>query len=114
MSSHLNVGHSGYGDSAEAAACWERWFYSENGREPRHLAFSEHQWRSIFGCEGGLVGREAISDRGVWLSDDEIQEPLASVLAMFFEEMWPVLRASTEALSAFVESNEHVVGDGLP
>lgn len=56
MSTHLNVGHSGYGDSAEAAACWERWFYSENGREPRHLAFSEHQWGSIFGC-GGALGR---------------------------------------------------------
>ena len=61
-----------------------------------------------------MVGREAMSDGGDRLTDDEIPETLAPVLAIFFEEVWPVLRASTEALSAFVESDEHVVGDGLP
>ena len=39
-------------------ACWERWYFSENGREPSHRAFNEQQWGAIFGA-----GRDGLSRR---------------------------------------------------
>jgi hypothetical protein len=40
-------------------ACWERWFFSENGREPSQRAFNEQQWGAIFGA-----GTDGPSRRG--------------------------------------------------
>lgn len=31
-------------------AFWQRWFFSEDGREPSHRAFNEQQWGAVFGA----------------------------------------------------------------
>jgi glutathione S-transferase len=41
------------------SACWERWFFSEDGREPSHRAFNEQQWGAIFGAGGDGPSRRA-------------------------------------------------------
>ena len=64
--------------------------------------------------EGRLVGRVATSDEGEWLPDDQVPQTLEPVLRVFFDEMWPFLRASTKAMTRYVESDEHQVGDELP
>ncbi len=66
------------------------------------------------GPEGGLVGRPASSDGAAWLPDDAIPETLQSILGVFFEEFWPVLRTSLETLTAFVASDAHTPGGELP
>jgi len=66
------------------------------------------------GPDGSLVGREAMSDNGDWLANDVVPDTLDPVLSLFFDEMWPVLRASISALSAFISSADHVVGEELP
>ena len=63
---------------------------------------------------GELVAREAVSDDAEWLSEDRIPATLLPVLGVFFEEMWPVLRSSTERLRKFIQSELHEVGDELP
>ena len=64
--------------------------------------------------EGGLIGRVATSDNGEWLPDDEVPETLEPVLQVFFAEMWPYLKASTEAMRSFLASGAHSPGDELP
>ena len=66
------------------------------------------------GPDGSLVGREAMSDGGDWLGADTVPATLDPVLKVFFQEMWPVLRASMEALRGFIASEDHAVGDELP
>jgi glutathione S-transferase len=64
--------------------------------------------------KGALVGRPATSDGGAWLPDDTVPETLLPVLAVFFEEMWPVLRSTLAVLSRFVASEAHEAGGELP
>ena len=64
--------------------------------------------------DGGLVGRVATSDGGEWLPDDEVPETLEPVLRVFFNEMWPYLKASTDAMRRFLASDAHNPGDELP
>jgi len=64
--------------------------------------------------EGDLVGYESMSDDGAWLEDDEVSDTLLPILAIFFEEMWPYLCDSMRALTEFVASEMHVLGDALP
>lgn len=64
--------------------------------------------------DGSLEGRCGTSDGGEWLSNDEVPETLEPVLRVFFEEMWPYLRTSMEALRQYVASPIHVLGDELP
>jgi glutathione S-transferase len=64
--------------------------------------------------EGSLVGFEAMSDNGAWLDDDEVPDTINPILDIFFEEMWPYLCDSIEALSHFVNSDQHNLGDELP
>ena len=66
------------------------------------------------GPDGSLVGREAMSDAGDWLGDDTVPSTLDPILKAFFLEMWPVLRASMEALRGFIASDDHALGDELP
>ena len=66
------------------------------------------------GPRGELVGRPATSDGGAWLPDDAIPETLLPVLAVFFEEMWPVLAASLAALRAYLASGRFAPGGELP
>jgi glutathione S-transferase len=64
--------------------------------------------------DGELVGRPATSDGGEWLLEDAVPEGLVPLLAVFFEEMWPVLRSTLDALGAFVASDLHERGGELP
>jgi glutathione S-transferase len=64
--------------------------------------------------EGSLVGRVATSDNGEWLPEDEVPETLEPVLRVFFAEMWPYLKASTDAVRSFLASDAHSLGDELP
>jgi glutathione S-transferase len=77
-------------------------------------ARSYNQRLYTLGRDGELVGHPATSDGGEWLPDDAIPETLLPVLAVFFEEMWPVLRSSLGALRAFIASDAHELGDELP
>ena len=63
---------------------------------------------------GALVGRPATSDGGAWLPDDAIPDTLRPVLAIFFEEMWPVLRDAAAVLTAYIASDAHQPGGELP
>ncbi len=63
---------------------------------------------------GELVGRPASSDGAAWLSNDEVPASLLPVLAVFFDEMWPVLRTAMERLTAFIASDAHPPGGELP
>ena len=40
-------------------AFWERWFFSEDGREPSHRAFNEHQWGSVIAADAKGLERRA-------------------------------------------------------
>ena len=66
------------------------------------------------GEDGQLIGREAMSDGGAWLADDKVPETLMPILHIFFEQMWPFLKSSIGALSAFMASDEHETGSELP
>ncbi len=69
---------------------------------------------SLDSGSGELVGRPATSDGGAWLPDDTIPETLHPVLAVFFEEMWPVLRDAAAVLTDFIASDAHEAGGELP
>ena len=66
------------------------------------------------GAKGELVARPATSDSGSWLPNDALAESLLPLLGVFFEEMWPVLAASIEALAAHLASGAHPPGGELP
>ena len=66
------------------------------------------------GDDGKLIGREAMSDDGDWLPDDEVPATLMPILQIFFEQMWPFLTSSISALSAFIASDRHEIGNELP
>jgi len=72
--------------------------------------------QKLYGLDanGELEGRVATSDDGEWLRNDEIPETLEPVLRVFFDEMWPFLKASTEAMRAFIASDAHELGGELP
>jgi glutathione S-transferase len=57
--------------------------------------------------EGGrLLPKPATSDGGAWLPDDAIPETLLPLVAVFFDEMWPVLTSSMERLTRYLASAE--------
>ncbi len=64
--------------------------------------------------DGELVGRPATSNGGEWLDDDAIPETLGPVLAVFFEEMWPVLDATIDRATTYIASDAHPLGGELP
>jgi glutathione S-transferase len=66
------------------------------------------------GDNGELVGQPANSDGAEWLPDDQVPETLLPLLGVFFDEMWPVLRDTTERLRAFIASDAHTPGAELP
>jgi glutathione S-transferase len=66
------------------------------------------------GDSGELVGRPATSDGGQWLPDDQVPASLDAVVAVFFEEMWPVMKSTLERVSAFIASDAHEPGGQLP
>jgi hypothetical protein len=66
------------------------------------------------GEDGELVGRPATSDGGQWLPNDQVPATLDAVVAVFFEEMWPVLKSTMEKTAAFIASSSHQTGGELP
>ncbi len=66
------------------------------------------------GANGELVGRPATSDGGAWLADDAVPPTLLPVLAVFFEEMWPVLVSSAERLKQWLTSGTLTAGGEIP
>jgi glutathione S-transferase len=64
--------------------------------------------------QGELVGRPATSDGGQWLVNDAVPPTLDAVIAVFFEEMWPVLKSTMEKTAAFIASPSHEPGGELP
>ena len=63
---------------------------------------------------GELIGRPAGSDGADWLADDALAPTLEPILAIFFEEMWPVLQSSVERLRAYLSSDDHREGSEVP
>jgi glutathione S-transferase len=53
-------------------------------------------------ADGSLVGSVANSDDGQWLRDDRIADTLMPLIDVVFDEMWPCLQASGEALRAYL------------
>ena len=66
------------------------------------------------GADGTLIGREAMSDDGAWLPDDDLPATLTPILTIFFTEMWPFLKSSIAALSGFIAGDAHETGSELP
>lgn len=63
---------------------------------------------------GEMVGRPATSDGGQWLPGDEVPDTLDAIVAVFFDEMWPVLCSTMEKTAAFIASDAHEPGGELP
>lgn len=65
-------------------------------------------------ADGELEERQVLSDQGDWLAADQVPQTLEPILAIFFDEMWPYLKTSTDALNLFTASDEHSLGSELP
>jgi len=63
---------------------------------------------------GELFAAPATSDGGALLPDDEVPDTLLPILAVFFDEMWPVLRSASQVLTDFIASDAHPAGGELP
>ncbi len=90
------------------------WVERTNGEGALNARWYGQQLYSIDPESGALVGRPATSDGGAWLADDVVPDTLRPVLAIFFEEMWPVLRDAAAVLSDFIASDAHEPGGELP
>jgi glutathione S-transferase len=66
------------------------------------------------GEEGELVARPATSDGGRWLPEDRVPTSLDAIVAVFFEEMWPMLTSTMEKTAEFIASDAHESGGELP
>ena len=65
--------------------------------------------------EGGeLIARPATSNGGQCLGDDQVPASLDALVAVFFEEMWPMLTSTMEKTAAFIASDAHAAGGELP
>ena len=65
-------------------------------------------------ANGELEERQVLSDHGDWLAADQVPETLDPILSIFFEDMWPYLKTSIDALTAFASGDTHSLGDELP
>ncbi|HEB88645.1 MAG TPA: hypothetical protein ENI85_03660 [Deltaproteobacteria bacterium] len=66
------------------------------------------------GEDGELVGRPATSDGGQWLGEDRVPPTLDALVAVFFDEMWPMLESTMEKTAAFIASDAHPPQGELP
>jgi hypothetical protein len=90
------------------------WVERTNGEGALNARWYGQKLYSLDPESGALVGRPATSDGGEWLPDDVIPDTLRPVLAIFFEEMWPVLRDAAAVLTDFIASDAHEPGGELP
>lgn len=51
---------------------------------------------------------------GQWLADDAIPESILPLLEVFFDEMWPTLKATMKGLSDYMASDQCAAGAELP
>ena len=89
------------------------WVERTNGEGALNARTYDQKLYSL-GPGGELIGRPANSDGAAWLPDDTVPESLLPVVAVFFEEMWPVLVSAIERLTAFIASDAHEPGSELP
>jgi len=90
------------------------WVERTNGESALNARWYGQKLYSLDPKSGALVGRPATSDGGAWLPGDVIPDTLLPVLAIFFEEMWPVLRDAAAVLTDFIASDAHEPGGELP
>jgi glutathione S-transferase len=64
--------------------------------------------------EGALVPSCGATDGGEILPDDEVPASIMPLLAVFFEEMWPVLNSSMTVLTEYIASGQHDSNASLP
>ena len=84
------------------------WIERTNGStEAGYGSYREPRYSLV---EGELVQNAA----GTLLPDDEIPATLLPLLAVFFTEMWPVMTATVDVLTAFIANNDVNPGDELP
>ncbi len=64
--------------------------------------------------DGKLIEACSATDGGEILSDDEIPASLLPLIAVFFEEMWPVLKSTIKVLRSYLDSGNHPSEEPLP
>ncbi len=89
------------------------WVERSNGTNAVSARTYDQKLYSL-GENGELVGRPATSDGGQWLADDQVPASLDAIVAIFFEEMWPVMKSTMERVTAFIASDIHPPGGQLP
>lgn len=89
------------------------WVERTNGEGALNARTYDQKLYSL-GAGGELVPRAANGDGADWLPDDALPESLLPLLAVFFEEMWPVLTDAMERLSAFIASDDCPPDGELP
>ena len=87
------------------------WAERTNGHNVTARTYGQQLYS--LGPGGELVGRPATSDGGRWLTDDHVPPSLDALIAVFFEEMWPVLTSTMEKMAAFIASAAHDPGGEL-
>ena len=88
------------------------WVERTNGNNVSARTYGQKLYS--LGRGGELVARPATSDGGDWLPDDRVPPSLEAIVAVFFEEMWPMLTSTMEKTAAFIASEAHEPGDELP
>ena len=88
------------------------WVERTNGHNVSARTYDQKLYS--LGEDGELVGRPATRDGGKWLPDDEVPASLDALIAVFFEEMWPMLLSTIERTTAFIASDAHEPRGELP
>jgi hypothetical protein len=88
------------------------WVERTNGHNVSARTYDQKLYS--LGPDGELVGRPATSDGGQLLTNDRVPASLDAIVAVFFEEMWPVLTSTMEKTAAFIASDAHESGGELP
>lgn len=102
-------------------ACWERWHFSEDGREPSHRAWNEHQWGAIFGAGLDGPGRRAAGARffeeafGISETKQNPRGPFAGLIQLgcteATESAWrATLHALLQALEVHFGRHDYLLG----
>ena len=89
------------------------WVERTNGQNALNARTYDQKLYSL-GADGALVARPANGHDAAWLPDDAIPETLDALVAVFFDEMWPVLDDAMRTLTAYLDSDAHAPGGELP